>query len=167
MNALIFRKNSKKAVTPVIATIILIAATIVLALVVGAYTFGLFGSNVKQITTPSVALYSGNTQALNASACKTVNEAYLSVSFNNPGGATTVSSVIISGGGASAGTVGLMTVATTCATSGGAVGATGSSVLSIYISSAAGTASLASGNTYNYVINFANAQSVSGSLIAY
>ncbi|MGH2638668.1 MAG: archaellin/type IV pilin N-terminal domain-containing protein, partial [Rhabdochlamydiaceae bacterium] len=43
-------KSSKRGVTPVIATIILIAGTLVLALVVGAYTFGLFGSNVKTVT---------------------------------------------------------------------------------------------------------------------
>ncbi|MGA2877125.1 MAG: archaellin/type IV pilin N-terminal domain-containing protein [Nitrososphaerales archaeon] len=52
-------KYGKKGVTPVIATIILIAGTLVLALVVGAYTFGLFGSNVKTVTLSSATLYGG------------------------------------------------------------------------------------------------------------
>ena len=51
----------KRGVTPVIATIILIAGTLVLALVVGAYTFGLFGSNVKTVTLSSATLYGGFT----------------------------------------------------------------------------------------------------------
>ena len=54
-------KSSKRGVTPVIATIILIAGTLVLALVVGAYTFGLFGSNVKTVTLSSATLYGGVT----------------------------------------------------------------------------------------------------------
>ena len=61
-------KNSKKGVTPVIATIILIAGTLVLALVVGAYTFGLFGSNVKTVTLSSATLY-GGVSATGSTAC--------------------------------------------------------------------------------------------------
>ena len=57
-------KGSKRGVTPVIATIILIAGTLVLALVVGAYTFGLFGSNVKTVTLSSATLYGGVISAI-------------------------------------------------------------------------------------------------------
>lgn len=155
--------------TPVIATIILIAATIVLALVVGAYTFGLFGSNVKNITTPSVTLYSGTfSTASNTAICG--GTAYLAVSETNPGSATSVTSVTISGGGVAASTVGLFSAAQatvnpgcTAASAAGLVtgGSTPSSTLNIYVS-----ATLVSGSTYNYVINYANGQAVSGSLIA-
>ena len=51
-------KGSKRGVTPVIATIILIAGTFS-RLVVWAYTFGLFGSNVKTVTLSSATLYGG------------------------------------------------------------------------------------------------------------
>ena len=67
------KKNNDKAITPVIATIILIAVTLVLALVVGAYTFGLFGSNVKTVTATAVAIYSGD-----------VTRTVMTVTLSNP-----------------------------------------------------------------------------------
>src|SRR5580698_3322004 len=95
MNTSILRmKSSKKGVTPVIATIILIAGTLVLALVVGAYTFGLFGSNVKTVTLSSATLYGGVT----ASAA-TAPTSSLTFSLNNPGSATTVTGVTLTGAG--------------------------------------------------------------------
>ena len=87
-------KNSKRGVTPVIATIILIAGTLVLALVVGAYTFGLFGSNVKTIQLTSGLLNSG---AISAS-CAGANFQF---TFNDPGGATYISGLTLTSGGAS------------------------------------------------------------------
>src|SRR5437879_2260542 len=89
--------NSKRGVTPVIATIILIAGTLVLALVVGAYTFGLFGSNVKTVTLSSATLYGG------VSATGTlVATSSLTTSLNNPGSATYITSVTMTGAGVSA-----------------------------------------------------------------
>src|SRR5487761_186480 len=87
-------KHSKKAVTPVIATIILIAATIVLALVVGAYTFGLFGSNVKTVTLTSGTLYGGVTEY---NFTNNIATSSLSISLNNPGSATTITSLTLTG----------------------------------------------------------------------
>src|SRR5579864_6686437 len=89
-------KHSKKAVTPVIATIILIAATIVLALVVGAYTFGLFGSNVKTVTLTSATLYGGNPS--NSTATYTATSS-LVLSLNNPGSASYITSLTLTGTG--------------------------------------------------------------------
>ncbi|MHB8565870.1 MAG: archaellin/type IV pilin N-terminal domain-containing protein [Nitrososphaerales archaeon] len=154
-------KNSKKGITPVIATIILIAGTLVLALVVGAYTFGLFGSNVKTIQLTSATLYGGTLSATGAAAC--AGTATEQISLNNPGSSTGVSGVTISGGGAASGTTGLFTVGSACqaASASNAVSATGVTSLTIYVSYA-----VTSGNTYNYVINFVNGQSISGSLIA-
>ncbi|HYB02915.1 MAG TPA: archaellin/type IV pilin N-terminal domain-containing protein, partial [Nitrososphaerales archaeon] len=65
-------KSSKKGVTPVIATIILIAGTLVLALVVGAYTFGLFGSNVKTVTLSSATLYGGVSATASSAATSSI-----------------------------------------------------------------------------------------------
>ena len=75
--------NRKRGVTPVIATIILIAGTLVLALVVGAYTFGLFGSNVKTVTLSSATLYGG----VSATAAVAATSS-LVFALNNPGSAT-------------------------------------------------------------------------------
>ena len=98
-------KNSKKAVTPVIATIILIAATIVLALVVGAYTFGLFGSNVKTVTLSSATLYAGNEWTSpggpNGTSTAVNGISYITFSLNNPGSVTSISSVTLTGSGIS------------------------------------------------------------------
>src|SRR5271166_2643507 len=97
MNTSILRmKSSKKGVTPVIATIILIAGTLVLALVVGAYTFGLFGSNVKTVTLSSATLYGGVTASAAIAATSSIT-----LSLNNPGSATTVTGVTLTGAGIS------------------------------------------------------------------
>jgi flagellin-like protein len=179
-------KCSKKAVTPVIATIILIAGTLVLALVVGAYTFGLFGSNVKTVTLASATLYGGLTASQSAAAT-----ASLSLSLNNPGSATTITSITLTG-------TGLSTPVTLWSLQAGAITGSGSATTISFAaaytspggpgnamypgqvtsftfypvsgssSSGVGTIqqSITTGQTFNYVINFANGQSVSGSLIA-
>ena len=73
-------KDRKRAIHPVIATIVLIAVTLVLALVVGAYTFGLFGSNVKAITLTSATLYT---------------RGIFEFGLKNAGAGTTISSVVM------------------------------------------------------------------------
>ena len=170
MNKLHVRGNSKKGVTPVIATIILIAGTLVLALVVGAYTFGLFGSNVKTVTLSSGTLYGGVT-----ASSSVVPTSSLTISLNNPGSATTVSSITLTGSGIStivnwqavAG-AGTNTVNFNAGYVAGGANAMSPGAVSSFTffpwSSASQT--ITTGQTFNYVINFANGQSVSGSLIA-
>jgi len=87
-------KSSKKGVTPVIATIILIAGTLVLALVVGAYTFGLFGSNVKTVTLSSATLYGGVSATASSAATSSIT-----ISLNNPGSATVITGITLTGAG--------------------------------------------------------------------
>jgi len=55
------RKNLIRGVTPAIATMILITATLVLALVFGAYSSSLFRPSVNQVQLISVLLYDGAT----------------------------------------------------------------------------------------------------------
>jgi len=153
---------SKKGVTPVIATIILIAGTLVLALVVGAYTFGLFGSNVKTVTLSSATLYGGTEAAALAAPLATAS--YIVFSLNNPGSASTITGITLTGSG--------ITSVTAWETSGGvsyspAVNAMGGGQVTSYTVYPFGTAqSITTGQVFNYVISFANGQSVSGSLIA-
>ena len=131
-------KNNKKAITPVIATIILIAVTLVLALVVGAYTFGLFGSNVKTITVTSATLYGGSPGSL-------------VFTTSDPGSNTGISTVTVSG--PTTATVTQLTGTATIVTNG---------VTSFTVS----MSGVSTGSVYNYVISFVNGQSVSGSLVA-
>jgi len=166
-------KNSKRGVTPVIATIILIAGTLVLALVVGAYTFGLFGSNVKTVTLASATLYGGVVAGTGANSTSS-----LVVALNNPGSATYVNSLTLTAAG-------LATPVTAWCPNSDKVGGGGCTAISFagsnantalsqgqvtsltfYPEQGAGGAAITTGQVFNYVINFANGQSVSGSLIA-
>ncbi|MDH2902271.1 MAG: hypothetical protein PXY39_15010 [archaeon] len=174
MNRINFR-NRKKGITPVIATIILIAGTLVLALVVGAYTFGLFGSNVKTITLTSANLAAGVT----GNDTTVAPTSYLTMSLNNPGAVTSVSSLTVTSSSLTSeisawcppsSTGGAPTA--TCTEIDFSVAGTGNTVkagqvtpLTFYPISGV-SLPITSGQTFNYVINFANGQSVSGSLLA-
>jgi len=163
--------HSKKAVTPVIATIILIAATLVLALVVGAYTFGLFGSNVKTITLTSGTLYGGVT----ATSSSTATASFV-LALNNPGSATYVTSLSMSGAGiatvtswdnSSAASASTNLIVFTASHPGNNAMPAGTvTSFTYYPENAAPSQEITTGQVFNYVINFANGQSVSGSLIA-
>ena len=167
--------NRKKGVTPVIATIILIAGTLVLALVVGAYTFGLFGSNVKTVTLSSATLY-GGLSATGATGTPASQAATSSLVFalNNPGSATYITSLTLTGAGIASinnwDNTTLATVATNTivfATSAPNNAMNAGQVSSYtYYPSAPTPEGITTGQVFNYVINFANGQSVSGSLIA-
>ncbi len=157
-------RNSKKGITPVIATIILIAGTLVLALVVGAYTFGLFGSNVKTVELQSATLY---VQGGKTGGGVTENTT-LNIALTNPGSSTTITALSVSGGAISgqfaswAFHVAGVGPATSTLTSG--VNLVTASNSTAIIPGIGG--SLTAGQTYNYVITFANGQSISGSIIA-
>jgi FlaG/FlaF family flagellin (archaellin) len=163
------RKNS--AVQPVIATIILIAGTLVLALAVGAYTFGLFGSNVKTVTLVSTTLYGGVT-----SSGAVITTGSLTISLNNPGSSTTVSSLTLTGSGLD-GTISQWDFQPNSGTNsvnfgssyiaGGRNAISPGSVSSFTYYPITGSSQLIlTGQTFNYIINFANGQSVSGSSVA-
>jgi flagellin-like protein len=167
--------HEKKGVTPVIATILLIAGTIVLALVVGAYTFGLFGSNVKTIQLNSATLFGGPLPA--SASCSTTGAAYISLALNNPGAATNISSITLTGSSLPSAVVPVganaiwttrggaclpIVAATQPGVSAGAV-----TTLNVFFQSGSATVgTLTTGQTFNYVISFVNGQSVSGSLLA-
>ena len=170
-------KNSKKGVTPVIATIILIAGTLVLALVVGAYTFGLFGSNVKTVTLSSATLYGGVANEEGLGASTTLNStSYMTFSLNNPGSSSSITGVTLTGSGILSITLWETTsspygIVFTATGSGNPNSMTGGQVTSYtfypYLAKGPGaTEPITTGQVFNYVISFANGQSVSGSLIA-
>ncbi len=158
---------SKKGVTPVIATIILIAGTLVLSLVVGAYTFGLFGSNVKTTELTYGLLNSG--VATLASANSSCGGAEFQMTFNNPGLPTYVQSIGLRIASSSLNATYYLSTKSSCTLATFTPG--GSSDFNL--SSGAGQIATAYiglpvllGNTYDYVISLGNGQSISGSLIA-
>ena len=171
MNSKILRmKNSKKGITPVIATIILIAVTLVLALVVGAYTFGLFGSNVKTITLTSGNLFAGN--LLTTATCAS-GESYITMALNNPGAQTNITSFTLTGSSLTVTVVADYFLGPSCTTIQQTVGSDEPGLLggqvtpvTLYFHSSSTATIVTSGQTYNYVINFKNGQSVSGTFIA-
>ncbi len=168
---IISQRRSKRGVTPVIATIILIAGTLVLALVVGAYTFGLFGSNVKTVTLSSATLYGGTTATGAAAATSS-----LTIALNNPGSASYITSVTMTGSGIA--TIVAWDNSTLTSSAANLIVFTGSypgnnamaagtvTSFTYYPENVAPAQSITTGQVFNYVINFANGQSVSGSLIA-
>jgi hypothetical protein len=90
-----FCKHSKRAVTPAIATMVMISVTLVLALVVGAYTYGIFGSNYAAITftLTSASLFGGLTTD-NVSGFAT---SYFQMFLRNPGPTSSVNSIVLTG----------------------------------------------------------------------
>ena len=143
-----------KAISPVIATIILIAVALVLALVVGVFAFGLFSSQTKNVTMESGNFYAATGE--------------FAFSLRNPGtSAVGISSVTLNGVGAAnapcqGGTLTLVSPATTVtwltsSVSGGTVQTEACGVSG---------AAFGTGNTYDYVINLDNGQSISGSVVA-
>ncbi|MDG6994283.1 MAG: hypothetical protein JRN52_00050 [Nitrososphaerota archaeon] len=170
-------KQHKRAITPVIATIILIAVTLVLALVVGAYAFGLFGSNVKTVTLTSGNLFAGSLspgQTPNKEACTSsgvsAGEAYLSMALNDPGATTNITSFTLTGASLKDSVAAYVVPTGKCLGIAYAQlnpGSVTALTLAFNETSVSGTdAGLISGQTYNYVIDLGNGQSVSGSLIA-
>ena len=147
MNKLNFR-NSKKGITPVIATIILIAATLVLALVVGAYTFGLFGANVKTITLSNGTIYGGTTGSFQ-------------FTLSNPSTSVTISSISVQGSWNSTSSAQSFWTFTPTSAGNGVT-----SVTAKPPTLGSGDGGAVSGDVYNYVISFANGQAISGSLQA-
>jgi flagellin-like protein len=159
-------RGSKKGVTPVIATIILIAGTLVLALVVGAYTFGLFGSNVKTVTLSSATLYGGN-EPIAIGNPPASGATYMTFALNNPGSASTITSITLTGAGITSVTQWGTASGTGYLTSpNNALAAGQVSSYTFYPYGNAAVQAITTGQTFNYVISFGNGQSVSGSVIA-
>jgi len=176
-----------RAIAPVLASVIIILIGLgIVALVVlidnptnqtliaqnqsQTNPFGIVGSNVETVTLSSATLYGGVTASASSAATSS-----LTISLNDPGSATTITSVSLTGAGittatqwqtaAGAGTTTVNFGQAYTAGSPNAMGPDAVTSFTFYTWSAASQPIL-TGQTFNYVINFANGQSVSGSLIA-
>jgi flagellin-like protein len=90
-SVLALRPTRKRAVTPVVATIVLVMMTLVLALMTMVYTFGFLSSNVEKVSIHSMELIDGVTG--DASSTPT---SYLTLDIQNPGRNITVQSIVLS-----------------------------------------------------------------------
>ena len=136
------QKKVKKGITAVIAASLLMAITLALALGIGAYTIGVFGSKVQNVQLTSSNIYGGKATSPGAN---------ITFAFDNPGRAITITSFTM-GNWTSKVSVSLLnsTIA--------------SGLNSIYASSF--STSVSSGSTYAWYIQLSNGQSMSGSLIS-
>ena len=90
----VLRRNhaKRRAVTPAIAVMLLLSVTLIMAFIVGSFSFGFFGSTVKRATLTMVELYDGVTSD-NASIR---GISWLRFSLNNPSQPTTIASITFS-----------------------------------------------------------------------
>jgi hypothetical protein len=162
---IVSRRNSF-GVTPAIATMVLLSATLVLALVFGAYSFSLFRPNVNHISLTTVVLTDGvTTDNLTIAAT-----ASLQITLRNPDLNTTLSSIRFSENGqnplttwsisSSPGHGNSFLVNGQSLVSGGRT-----TSLTLYPVSSP-SVEILPGATYDYIISFSNGQSISGALIA-
>ena len=88
-------RRKRMGVTPAIATMVLISGTMVLALVVGAYSYSLFKPNVARIVLTSALLYGGTTTD-NLTVRATAS---LTLFLKNPDVTTNISSINLADSG--------------------------------------------------------------------
>lgn len=134
---------------------------------------GLYGSNVQTVTLSSASLYAGVTESASTSATSSIT-----LSLNNPGSATTITSLTLTGAWGGAVSIAQWSTSSSASASptlnfgssyqdGGPNSLLPGSVTSFtFYPWDTASQAITTGQTYNYVVNFANGQSVSGSLIA-
>jgi flagellin-like protein len=93
------RATRRKAITPIIATVLIIAVTLIAAVAIGGFVFGIFGSatSVAQVTVVGTALTHPTSAGTFAAACvtsapSTSTNGYLQLT--NTGTASTVASTV-------------------------------------------------------------------------
>jgi flagellin-like protein len=120
------RARGRKAISPVIATVILIAITLIAAIAIAGFVFGIFGSfsSSATVTVTGVAIPSGSGGAFPVTAGCSTTAATPYVSISNSGtGSTTVTGVSLT----YAGNTNRATL------TGCTIGAAGSSTATLYI----------------------------------
>jgi FlaG/FlaF family flagellin (archaellin) len=159
--------RKSQAVTPVVATMILLSGTIILALVVGIFTFGFLGSGADTVTLSSGTLASGVTSD-NTTISSTSSLVFY---LKNPGRALNVTGLTLSGSALTS-SISAWSI-TPYSQQGNSFLTAGHNSLpggrttsfTIYPVQVPSTAILF-GETYTYYIVLSNGQSISGELIA-
>jgi len=164
--SVVVSKRYRRGVTPALATMVLLSATLVLALVFGAYTFSIFRPNVNHVTLTS-AIFTDGATSDNLSVSATAS---LQISMNNPDLTTTVNSMKFSENGQGPLTSWSISRNPGAGNSflvGGqnlVIGGRSTSLTLYPVSNP--SAEILPGATYDYIISFSNGQSISGALVA-
>jgi len=161
------RRNFRRGVTPALATMILLTATLVLSLVVGAYTSSLFRPNVNQVQLVSALLYDGETGDNISSPAS----ASLTIILKNPDLATNITSLKLTDPALTSPIVSWSLTPrpqpnNSLLVSGHNIVVAGSTTSFVLYPVQNPTINLAVGGTYQYFVQLANGQSISGALIA-
>jgi archaeal type IV pilus assembly protein PilA len=149
------RARGRKAISPVIATVILIAITLIAAIAIAGFVFGIFGSFSSSatvtVTSAAIPAAGASNTGLTAAACATSATApYVAVS-NSGTGSTTVTGISLT----YAGTTYRVSIAT-CT-----IGAAGSSTATQYVDMTVSTGTALKGIQYVGSISLGNGASVS------
>lgn len=100
-----YRQHQRKAISPIIATVLIIAVTLVAAVAIGGFVFGLFGSSTVTAQVQAIAASipsSISTGSSFTAACATAAGANGYTQFSNTGTANTlISTISITFGGVS------------------------------------------------------------------
>ena len=150
-----YGKNSRKAISPIIATVLIIAVTLIASVAIGGFVFGIFaqGQNSAQIAVTGTALLAADFKTSGSTStftCDTASSsAYLTLTNTGTGTATVATISITWAGGNTA-----FTLSGTCN-----IGASGSATATTYIIFPATTTitpSAVAGQTYTGTVTLSN-----------
>ena len=161
------RGDFRRGVTPAIATMVLLTATLVLSLIFGAYSSSLFRPNANRIQLSAIMLNDGSSSD-NASSIATAS---LTLSIKNPDLATSVNSLMLSSPALQIPiTSWVLTEGPESNNSlfvaGHNVVGPGTTTNLLMYPVQAPVVSVIVGSTYDYLIQFSNGQSISGAIVA-
>lgn len=157
------KKRSSKGVTPAIAAMMILTISISFALVVSAYTFGIFGPNADRVVLTSGRLLGGVT----SDNVTTDATASLQFELKNPGASTNITLVQMSESGLSSPITLWSVTAGSQAGNSLATGnhnslAGGESTSFTLFPVTSQSISITIGSTYSYEIQMSNGQSITG-----
>ncbi|MBI3023896.1 MAG: type IV pilin N-terminal domain-containing protein [Thaumarchaeota archaeon] len=92
-----YRQHQRKAISPIIATVLIIAVTLVASVAIGGFVFGLFGSSTVTAQVQAIAASipsSISTGSTFTAVCATAQGAAGYTQFSNTGTANTIISTI-------------------------------------------------------------------------
>jgi len=153
--------KQRRAISPIIATVLIIAVTLIAAVAIGGFVFGIFGSssNVAQIGVTGTAMLAADFKTGGSTStftCATTAPATAYITLTNTGtAAATVVSVTITWAGSNNAFSG----PSTCSV-GGAGSATATSYIVFPTTSTVLTSNAAAGQTYNGVATLSNGATV-------
>jgi len=149
----LLRRTQRKGITPIIATVLIIAVTLIAAVAIAGFVFGIFGSaaSTANVAAISATAAHGAAGTLTAVCAAETTVPYVNIGLSNSGTAgTTATSITLTTGGSTVST----TLPTACT-----IGASGSATATITVGIELGVATVA-GQQFNGYVSLANGAEV-------